>query len=1601
MTQIVYYCAISVLLAIACGPLVAVSSSLTLEWVKEFDASIPAGLKVDSLGNVYLSAIGSDRLTAKYNANGVQEWLVHHDAAGSLRYYLGIPGSDGIRVASPFYVDGLGQAYVAGETSVGTGVIIKSDPTGKNLWQYSFEGGVALSLTVDEASGDVFAVGFVREDFGCSMIALKLDAKGTAKWLRRFTKDSSSVSCSDNYADALATDMRGGLYANGGFQLVHFSGEGDVLWSTPSGRPGNMVLDTDGNLTLFTDGLIQLDSGGKSNWTTPFESLYPSTLHRDRLGSFYVGDNGFNGLKITKMDSLGHLAWVARCPPLTASVSVNDVTRAIRSDAFGNVYAIGEHRSPPYDALLWKLDGEGNVVWVFSYIHRGRMTESNLLELDDSGNLYVLGRLDDGAQIFLAKFAQEPLPQGRPRITVPPSPIKRLAIVGTDVSLSTSAIGDQSLTYQWRKDDTIINGATNSTLTLPKVSVDQSGDYSVDVTNAFGGTTPPFVALNVVAPPVITGQPTNIVVRKDQLPGPIFGVKVTGTLPMGYYWFRDATNRIQSHLNSRSYFDFARPTGEGSYHVVVSNAWGVVTSEVAILRLLIPPTFTTLPTSRKMIYGSVASFTVSVSNNTTLPVTYLWRREEDGLTVTNTLSRYSDNLILKNLRLRQSGRYDVSAYVAGDPATWTPGGSFTLTVLTSAVPPIVTLDQPPNGTKVIASATLLLSASASDPDGNVKRVEFSANGVPIGSPVTNPPYVLLWTNVPLGHYAVTARAYDDVEAASSSYPSAVTVEPSGTDSPDIFLEAALNVQSLMLRFKTRLGFNYGIEGADRITGPWSVLDEGIEGDGRSINRSYQISGESQGFYRVRYFDSRPLPVFVHQPESRSVGFGSQVTFAAEASGSGPLVYQWLRNGTPISDATNASLTLGSVRRADGGDYAVVVGDESGALVSAVAHLTIQPADGIRVLNTNSAGPGSLRQAILDANAIPGPNTIVFQVSGPGRFVITPSTALPAITDPVIIDGNDLPEYLDAPVVELRGDSAGPDSSGLVLQAPSVIRGLEFSGWSVSCLSLEMPGGHILEGNYVGTFLGGAERPEAQKAQHGIRITSPRNRIGGADPTQINVISGNAQNGIMLEGPSAFLNTISANIVGLDIDGTRTIANGRVGILISNAQSNRIGGSLLSEQNVISGNGMSGIQIADGATGNVVVGNRIGTDRTGNVSLPNGAAGVFIIAASRNRVGGEVPGEGNLISGNRLSGVNVSDSDSGLVDPLLTTSDENVIQGNRIGLSVQGDRALGNGGSGILIYGNCANTWIGGTNALSGNTISGNAFSGLEIVGGATDTTAQGNRIGTDVNGTAILPNLLDGVLISGNGSGFFPVRTRIGNTNKGGGNVIAGNGYSGIEVAGRGIGTMIRGNFIGTDTEGQLSLENKFAGIFVSQEASSTELSTQPISIVGNVIAFNREAGVDVQDRRSAGNPWNTGILIRQNSIFGNHLLGIDLQPTGRTPNDDGDWELGANGLQNYPVLTNVVVTADGKATVQGKLNSKGSQTYILDFYSNAQCDPSGNGEGQTWLQSASMKIDALGNVDFSVNVGELPTGHKWITATATDPAQNTSEFSVCFQAKP
>ena len=438
---------------------------------------------------------------------------------------------------------------------------------------------------------------------------------------------------------------------------------------------------------------------------------------------------------------------------------------------------------------------------------------------------------------------------------------------------------------------------------------------------------------------------------------------------------------------------------------------------------------------------------------------------------------------------------------------------------------------------------------------------------------------------------------------------------------------------------------------------------------------------------------------------------------------------------------------------------------------------------------SNPGPGvvcTLREALREANALAGTDTIDFNIPPGGPQTIAPASALPSITSPVIINGTTQPGYVSAPIIELDGTGAG---ASFVLN---------------------------------------------------------------------------------LGAGSAF-STIR-------------------GLVINRSPGNAI--------RIFSSN-------------NVIAGNYLGTNLAGTLASGN-AVGVYVqVGGNFNRIGGTTAADRNVISGNTVDGIQLDGTGGG--------ANNNLVQGNYIGLNAAGTAGLGNSGQGVSIFSGPDNNTIGGDAALG-----------------------AGNVISANNNGIAI------------NSAGT--------------------------------TGNLVQGNLIGTDRTGTVAIGNLGRGVSFDQSSTTNTVGGTAPGL-GNTIAYNGSNGV-----------WMGGALTTRNAVLGNAIfanggLGIDLNANGVDLNDTGDGDAGSNNTQNHPVLSAAMRNGAGSVNFAGSLNGAASTLYRIEFFASSAVDPSGYGEGERYLGSTNVTTDAAGNVVIGVTLAAAVAVSENITATATDPSNNTSEF--------
>ena len=574
-----------------------------------------------------------------------------------------------------------------------------------------------------------------------------------------------------------------------------------------------------------------------------------------------------------------------------------------------------------------------------------------------------------------------------------------------------------------------------------------------------------------------------------------------------------------------------------------------------------------------------------------------------------------------------------------------------------------------------------------------------------------------------------------------------------------------------------------------------------------------------------------------------------------------------------------------------------------------------------VTTTNDSGNGSLRWAINQWIYSSGADSIKFNIpksdanynASTGVWTISPDSTLPYIIKTTVIDATTQTQSqgntnTSGPEIYIDGKNL-LDFAFCVVSSNSVIKGFALGRFNNAIIITGYGGtssGNSITENYIGTDYSG-NAANSNTIGIAMDVNTKSNIISK------NIISGNTLAGIIFDKSNN--NTITSNYIGSNATGTLAIPNGD-GIMLNEANYNIIGGSTITERNILSGNTNTGITFNNTCRHNEIKGNYIGTDFSGLQILSNYTGVLFQSQSNNNTIGGLTANERNVISGNTEIGIYIESSDSNKISANYIGPDasgngglkigDSLVQGNGIEVNVtakyntiggytSGERNIisGNRVYGFIYYGNCSynpliGNYIGTTatgnaslpnatgicidassnhNSIEKNVLSGNMSYGIFIVTHGTNyNELKGNFIGTNATGTDTVPNDI-GLIIAG-GARY----NIIGGFNASDKNIISGNRYDGIEMADQKTDSnQIIGNYIGTDITGTLRLGNSI-GIGIATNPKHNLFSN-------NVISGNKRMGIAIYENADSNIVISNKIGTATNgtSDLGNGSAGIAI----------------------------------------------------------------------------------------------------------------------------
>lgn len=602
----------------------------------------------------------------------------------------------------------------------------------------------------------------------------------------------------------------------------------------------------------------------------------------------------------------------------------------------------------PFPDIRWYHDG-------VRLTDAGRVSGSSQLTLSvsnaqpaDAGNYFCVASnqyASATSQVAQLIFYYPP--------TILSHPQNQTVIVGQNAAFSVGADGTQPLRYQLRFNGTDAygmsgTGGTNWTFNLPGVQPAQAGTYSIVVSNDYGFAVSSNAVLAVLVPVSFTASPPSQMLAAGS---PItLSATATGSLPITYQWFFNGTpladdGRISGSASNVLSIADGHPADNGDYWVVAANGAGAVTSTVANISVLLPPTFTLQPAGQTLAQGDSADFHAAVSGGQ--PLSYQWYFNGNPLADGGQFNgSATTNLTLSSLRFTNGGSYVLVASNLAGSATSSPA------VLAVLSPPEITVQ--PAGQNVLTDSNTVISATVIGTQPISYR--WFANNSPLtddgriaGSATASLLIGGAQTNDTAAYFVV---ATNDYGAVTSSVANLTVWAPVTITQPPVSqTNAAGSMPSLTVAAEgsAPLGYQWFFNNApladnSRISGS-ATAALSISNALTSDTGNYTVIVTnllSTATSSVATLTVLVPPGVATQPPGRSTPLGLPTTFSAVGSGADPLAYQWRLNGADLPGATNTSYTIAAVSANDLGAYQFVVSNAVGVAVSSNAWLTVGP-----------------------------------------------------------------------------------------------------------------------------------------------------------------------------------------------------------------------------------------------------------------------------------------------------------------------------------------------------------------------------------------------------------------------------------------------------------------------------------------------------------------------------------------------------------------------------------------------------------------------------------------------------------------------------------
>ena len=588
-------------------------------WVQRYQVGsyqhLWGGPSLATNGDVHVTGVLSESgdpqfATVKYDAAGNERWVARYNG---LTNEADTPSAVRVMPDGHVIVSGKSGPYHSNIFAT-----VKYSPAGAEIWAQRHnvvldgDQPTVLAVTV---SGDMYVAGATSPAGGDSdIVTLKYSSAGVPRWAARFT----GLAAQNDTVSAIAADADGNAYITGrshagadwDYYVVKYDTNGAQSWVTrydgplrQLDAPAAILVDGAGNVYVTgtslgqgTGGIaryelatIKYDALGNAVWVARYafpgsENVDPRIgMSFDPSGNILIAGTTFGAQDsestLIKYDPAGGRLWTAR---FNGAPNSFDSVYGLAVDGAGASYLTGISDGPEgWQFVTLKYDQLGNRLWAARLAPDGAIDFPVGIAVHSNGDVYVAGqsRSFEGPGGFLTvKYAQTSPPSGAPIIST--QPVGQMAAGGTNVTFEVVASGSAPLFFQWRFNGVLLSDATNSSLVLSNLVLEQSGHYSVEITNHLGSTATPEAELLVLIAPALASEP------QDQFAFAgtevTFAVSAFGTEPFTYQWFHEQT-LVAAGQQPLLTLTNLQPADAGAYRVVVSNQSGSVTSAVAQL----------------------------------------------------------------------------------------------------------------------------------------------------------------------------------------------------------------------------------------------------------------------------------------------------------------------------------------------------------------------------------------------------------------------------------------------------------------------------------------------------------------------------------------------------------------------------------------------------------------------------------------------------------------------------------------------------------------------------------------------------------------------------------------------------------------------------------------------------------------------------------------------------------------------------------------------------------------------------------------------------------------------------------------------------------